>query len=90
MSTIILDYLFAKYPHYLGARQATATRPGRGDTMTGEVFAFVIFLFLCSAFLIGLMLQYARRINRLRNMVTVLSRVNELVPQHAPAPRKDV
>jgi hypothetical protein len=55
--------------------------------MTDEVVAFVMLLCLCSAFLIGLMLHYARRVHRLRHMVGVLSQVNELVPQRVPARR---
>ncbi|MGP9811328.1 hypothetical protein ACTZWT_07430 [Rhodopseudomonas sp. NSM] len=56
--------------------------------MTDEVTAFLIFILACSAFLIGLMAHYARRINRLRAMVDGFSRVHDLVPQRAPAPRK--
>ncbi|ABD06897.1 conserved hypothetical protein [Rhodopseudomonas palustris HaA2] len=56
--------------------------------MTEEFTAFLIFILACSAFLIGLMANYARRINRLRAMVDRFSPVHELVPQRAPAPRK--
>ncbi|MFC0243751.1 hypothetical protein [Rhodopseudomonas telluris] len=49
--------------------------------MTDEVTAFLMFTTLCSAFLIGLMLTYARRLNRLRATVAVLSQVNDMVPQ---------
>ncbi|WP_197279809.1 hypothetical protein [Rhodopseudomonas sp. AAP120] len=56
--------------------------------MTDEVTAFLMFTSLCSAFLIGLMLTYARRLNRLRATVAVLSQVNDMVPHRAP-PRRD-
>lgn len=49
--------------------------------MTDEVTAFLMFTTLCSAFLIGLMLTYTRRLNRLRATVAVLSQVNDMVPQ---------
>ncbi|WP_420131792.1 hypothetical protein [Rhodopseudomonas sp.] len=55
--------------------------------MTDEVTAFLMFTTLCSAFLIGLMLTYTRRLNRLRATVAVLSQVNDMVPHRAPTRR---
>ncbi|MBI5128294.1 MAG: hypothetical protein HZA66_02520 [Rhodopseudomonas palustris] len=56
--------------------------------MTDELTAFLMFTMLCSAFLIGLMVQYLRRLNRLRATVRVFSQVNDMVPQRVPARRE--
>jgi len=51
--------------------------------MANEIVAFSVFMLACSAFLIGLMLQYARRVHRLRRMVAAMSPVNEMAAQVA-------
>ncbi|WP_322517601.1 hypothetical protein SR870_08830 [Rhodopseudomonas palustris] len=56
--------------------------------ITEEVTAFLIFVLACSAFLIGLMMHYARRLGRLRASVSMLGRVDDMVPQRAQAPHK--
>lgn len=56
--------------------------------MTDEVAAFLMFTTLCSAVLIGLMVIYAIRLSRLRATVAVLSQVNDMLPQRAPARRE--
>jgi Na+-translocating ferredoxin:NAD+ oxidoreductase RnfG subunit len=52
--------------------------------MGDDVVTFAVFTLICSAFLAGLMLHYNRRVNRLRNLVTRMSAVNDLVPQPVP------
>jgi hypothetical protein len=60
----------------------------KGYVMTDDLVVFAVFTLGCGAFLVFLMLEYSRRINRLRNMVGTLGSLTEMAPQPVYAPRK--
>lgn len=51
--------------------------------MSDEIVVFSVFTLICSAILVVQMLEYTRRINRLRKAVTVLSNAAETAQHRA-------
>jgi hypothetical protein len=72
----------------IAAKQRGGAAPTGVAMMGDEIVMFSVFTLACSAFLAALMLQYVRKVHRLRNIVAALSAVNDLVPQKLAAPRK--
>ena len=57
--------------------------------MGDEIVMFSVFTLACSAFLAALMLQYVRKVHRLRRMVAAMNPVNEMVAKVAARRKTD-
>ena len=70
-------------PHTAQAGHGAAAAAPEGHPMDHDVVAFSAFTLACAAGLAGLMLEYSRRVHRLRPTVAAMSRVVERVEQQA-------